>query len=771
MRRRVRLEVHGAVQGVGFRPFVWRLAHALSLAGWVRNDISGVFIELEGEDAALAAFLRELRSAPPPLARIREILEASVEPTAEIGFRILPSEGRGTRSVLVLPDVATCPACLAEVLDPKDRRHLYPFANCTDCGPRFTIVTDLPYDRPLTTMAAFTLCPECRAEYENPRDRRFHAQPIACPACGPSLEAWSPDGEVLARRHEALVAAAEAFRRGEVVAVKGLGGFHLMCDARSPDAVAALRRRKMREEKPLALMVRDLAMARALAYVSPEAEALLAGPEAPIVLVPRRPDAAVAPGVAPGRPELGLMLPATPLHHLLLREAGFPVVATSGNRCEEPIATDEREALSRLAGMADLFLVHDRPIARHVDDSVARLVAGAPRLLRRARGWAPLPVPVRADLPVILGVGAHMKTAVAFSIGRQVFVSQHIGDLETPEALEAFTRVITDFERLYGAAPAAVAHDLHPGYASTVFAKKLAKERGIPAVAVQHHHAHLAACLAENEVDGPALGVCWDGTGYGTDGTVWGGEFLLGDASGYTRVAHVRPFRLPGGEAAVREPRRTALALLLESQGPAVLSREDLESVRAFTPADRDVLAQMLARGVNAPVTTSAGRLFDAVASLLGLVQRSAFEGQAAMAVEAAALAAPAGAGAYPFPLVERDGAPALLDWAPLVEALLEDRVRGVDGGVMAARFHGALVDGIAAAARRAGSPRVALTGGCFQNKLLTERAVQRLQEDGIEVLLHGAVPPNDGGIGVGQVCVAAARLKHPHWGIEARSS
>jgi hydrogenase maturation protein HypF len=372
---------------------------------------------------------------------------------------------------------------------------------------------------------------------------------------------------------------------------------------------------------------------------------------------------------------------------------------------------------------------------------------------------------VRADLPVILGVGAHMKTAVAFSIGRQVFVSQHVGDLETPEALEAFTRVIADFERLYGAAPAAVAHDLHPGYASTVFANKLAKERGIPAIAVQHHHAHLAACLAENEVDGPALGVCWDGTGYGTDGTVWGGEFLLGDAEDCERVAHVRPFRLPGGEAAVREPRRTALALLLESRGPSVLSREDLESVRAFTPADRDVLAQMLARGVNAPVTTSAGRLFDAVASLLGLVQRSAFEGQAAMAVEAAALAAPADAGAYPFPLVERDGAPALLDWAPLVEALLEDRVRGVDRGVMAARFHMALADGISAVARHAGSSRVALTGGCFQNKLLTERAVQRLQEDGIEVLLHGAVPPNDGGIGVGQVCVAAARLTHLHWG------
>jgi hydrogenase maturation protein HypF len=542
-----------------------------------------------------------------------------------------------------------------------------------------------------------------------------------------------------------------------------------MCDARSPDAVAALRRRKAREEKPLALMVRDVAMARALADVSPEAEALLAGPEAPIVLLPRRAGADVAAGVAPGRPELGLMLPATPLHHLLLRETGFPVVATSGNRSDEPIATDEIEALARLAGMADLFLVHERPIARHVDDSVARLVAGAPRLFRRARGWAPLPVAVRADLPVILGVGAHMKTAVALSIGRQVFVSQHIGDLETPEALEAFTRVIADFERLYGVSPAAVAHDLHPGYASTVFAKRFAAERGIPAVAVQHHHAHLASVLAENETDGAVLGVCWDGTGHGTDGTVWGGEFLLGDAADFARVAHVRPFRLPGGDAAVKEPRRTALALLLEAFGEGALIREDLESVRAFTRAERDVLARMLERGVNAPVTTSAGRLFDAAASLLGVAQRSSFEGQAAMALEAAALegsASPESARtAYPFPLVAVAKAPAVLDWRPLVLSLVEERARGVPVPVLAARFHASLADGILAAALHVGSPRVALTGGCFQNKLLTELSVARLQAAGFEVLLHGAVPPNDGGIGLGQVCVAAARLKHLHRG------
>ena len=766
--RRVRFEVRGAVQGVGFRPFVWRLAHALSLAGWVRNDIAGVFIELEGEEDALREFRRALDDAPPPLARIREILETSVPLTGEHGFHIRPSEDAGARTVLVLPDVATCPACLAEVLDPKDRRYLYPFANCTDCGPRFTIVTDLPYDRPATTMTTFALCGACRAEYEDPRDRRFHAQPIACPACGPTLEAWSPSGEVLARRHEALLAAADALRAGAVVAAKGLGGFHLMCDARSLDAVAALRRRKAREEKPLALMVKDVAMARALADVTAECEALLSGPEAPIVLLPRRADAGVAPNVAPGRPELGLMLPATPLHHLLLRETGFPVIATSGNRSEEPICTDEKEALERLAGMADLFLVHDRPIARHVDDSVARVFAGAPRLLRRARGWAPLPVPVREELPVILGVGAHMKTAVALSVGRQVFLSQHIGDLETPEALEAFHRVVADFEKLWGAAPTAVAHDLHPGYASTVFAKKLAETRGIPAVAVQHHHAHLAACLAENEEDGTALGVCWDGTGLGTDGTIWGGEFLLGDAKGFERVAHLRPFRLPGGDAAVREPRRTALAILLALLGDEAMEREDLECVRSFSPGERDVLAQMVAKGVNAPVTTSAGRLFDAVASLLGIAQKTSFEGQAAMALEAAALegsASSAGDGHLPDPLrlVVPSGRPAVLDWEPLIFTLLRNLSLGVPNPVLAAQFHASLADGILAVARHAGARRVALTGGCFQNKLLTELAAARLTSAGFEVLLHGAVPPNDGGIGLGQVLVAARLLKHLH--------
>lgn len=761
MGKRLKMEIRGAVQGVGFRPFVYRLATGLGLSGWVLNDIRGVFLEVEGDPEQLSAFRERILSETPPRARIQGLDESWLDPIGYEGFQIRESEAKGTKTVLILPDIATCQDCLTEILDPENRRYLYPFANCTNCGPRFTIVRDLPYDRPNTTMRGFALCGECRAEYENPLDRRFHAQPTACPACGPQLAAWTGAGEVLARRDEALAVAADVLLRGEVLACKGLGGFHLMCDARNEAAVSRLRARKAREDKPFALMVRDLAAARALAEISPAAAALLESAEAPIVLLPRLGEETVARAVAPGRPELGLMLPATPLHHLLLRAASAPLVATSGNLSEEPICTDELEALSRLAGMADVFLVHDRPIERHADDSVVRIAAGAPRVLRRARGYAPLPVAVAEELPVILAVGAHMKTAVALSVGRQVFLSQHIGDLETPEAMGAFTRVIADFTKLYDASPVLVAHDLHPGYPSTRWAEEWAVAHGIPSVAVQHHHAHLVSCLAENETPGTALGVTWDGTGYGTDGTVWGGEFLRGDAGGFTRFAHLRPFRLPGGEAAVREPRRAALAVLFEVLGGDALSREDLPPVCAFSQHERTLIAQMLETGLNAPLTTSAGRLFDAVAALLGLSQRTRYEGQAAMALEAAA--DPREEAAWPLPLVPREGAPALLDWGPLLHALLEDLGHGVNAGRLAARFHNSLVDGIVRTAEAAGETRVALTGGCFQNRFLLERASERLSALGFTVLLHREVPPNDGGISLGQVLAGAHHLKHLH--------
>lgn len=791
--RRVRVEIQGAVQGVGFRPYVYRLAADLGLAGWVQNDTRGVFIEVEGPPARLERFLERLPREAPPRARIHSLRTEWLPPAGYDRFEIRHSEEEGEKTALVLPDIATCPRCLMEVLNPQDRRYRYPFTNCTDCGPRFTILEALPYDRPNTTMRRFAMCSACRAEYEDPMDRRFHAQPNACPQCGPTLAFYTRSADPaealpeipgdhadfpqrvgeyrrLGLGEEALRRAAEALRAGWIVAVKGLGGFHLMVDARNEEAIARLRARKPRRDKPFALMARDLDQVGALCVLSPEAEALLTGPEAPIVLLPRRPDAPVAPNVAPGNPYLGVMLPYTPLHHLLLRELDFPVVATSGNLTDEPICTDEWEAFRRLARVADAFLIHNRPIARHVDDSVMIVMRGEPRVLRRARGFAPLPILLSRPLPTILAVGGHLKNTIALSVGRQVFLSQHIGDLDTAEAIAAFEKVILDFLQLYQAEPVAIAHDMHPDYASTIWAQRaaagdlphpLGRRTPLTLIPVQHHHAHLAACLADHGVEGPALGVTWDGTGYGTDGTIWGGEFLLGDARGFRRVAHLRPFPLPGGDAAVHEPRRVAFALLWEVGGEAAIGWEHLAPVRALRPIEREILARMMARGVNTPRTSSIGRLFDAVAALLDLHQEVTFEGQAAMALEFAV--DPYEAGAYPLPLQEQagtDGTIRILDWRPLLEAILEDLRRGAGREKIAARFHNALVHAILAVARDIGEPCVALTGGCFQNRVLTERAAQSLEAAGFTVLIHRQVPPNDGGISLGQILIAAAYLE-----------
>ncbi len=772
--------MRGAVQGVGFRPFVYRLATELGLAGWVLNDVRGVEVEVEGEETLLETFRVRLEAEAPLRAVVRGVTASWHEPAGLGSFEIRKSTGGGEKSVAVLPDLATCDDCLAELNDPSDRRYRYPFLNCTNCGPRFTIVRALPYDRPNTTMAGFALCAECRREYEEPRDRRFHAQPTACPDCGPRLSLLDPTGLLVARDEKALQGAASALLDGRIVAVKGLGGFHLCCDGRAAGAVARLRAGKVRREKPLALMVKNVAAARALCEVSAAAERWLLSPEAPILLLPRLDPACaavlVAPNVAPESTRLGLMLPSTPLHHLLLAAADAPLVATSGNLSDEPIAIDEVEAVARLGHLADLFLVHDRPVERHTDDSVGWLHGDELQLLRRARGFAPLPVPIATKLPIVLAVGAHLKNAVGLGLGSEVVLSQHIGDLETPEALAAFQRVVADLLRLWEADPVAIAHDLHPDYLSTRWALRAAagdesegplppailvaaREGRLRLVGAQHHHAHLASCLAENGVAGPALGVTWDGTGYGTDGTIWGGEFLLGNAAGFKRVASLRPFRLPGGDAAVREPRRAALALLLELFGEAALARTDLPPVASFSATELALLARMVATGTRSPVTTSAGRLFDAVAALVGLHPKAGFEGQAAMALEA--LADPLEPGAYPLPLVTaaRDGDPATLDWGPLLHALLEDGARGVEASTRSARFHNALVEGIVTVAQHAGSPRVALSGGCFQNRRLLERTRERLTAKGFEVLTHRLVPPNDGGIALGQVLIAAATI------------
>jgi hydrogenase maturation protein HypF len=762
--QRLRLEVSGAVQGVGFRPFLFRTAEALGLRGWIRNDPAGVTLELEGPGPAVRQFLARVRSSPPPLAVVREIREAWLPMAGLEGLAIVASEATGERLAAVLPDLATCGACLADIgmsrsaalgppeADP-DRRRGYPFTNCTGCGPRFSIIRTLPYDRPNTTMAGFTLCAACRAEYESPMDRRFHAQPTACPACGPRL-AWIGGGA----RSDPLDAAVAAVRRGQVVAVKGLGGFHLVADATNEAAVRRLRERKRRATRPLAVMVTGLPMARELCEVPEAAAALLAAPEAPIVLLRRRDPSPVASAVAPGNPYLGIMLPYTPLHHLLLAELGIPVVATSGNLSDEPICIDEAEARDRLGGIADGFLIHDRPIERPVDDSVLQWVAGGARPVRRSRGYAPLPIGLGEPVPPILAVGGHLKNVIGVARGSEVFLSQHIGDLDSPASRDRFQRTVADLLGLLEVAPLTTAHDLHPDYASTAWAEASGYgER----VAVQHHHAHLAACLVDNEETEPALGVVWDGTGLGPDGTVWGGEFLAGDAAGYRRAAHFRPFRLPGGEAAVDEPRRTALALL-HAAGPTLQDRHrEKLGATAFEPSELRVLERMLDTGFRSPWTTSAGRLFDGVAALLGLRHRAGFEGEAAMALEF--VVDPAATGEYPFPLVAQareEGEPVIVDWVPALVELLADAEAGVPTGVVAARFHTGLVAAAVAVAERVGLERVALTGGCFQNHVLAERLAASLRSRGHRALLHRRVPPNDGGLALGQVAVAAAVLR-----------
>ena len=762
MRERLRAAIRGAVQGVGFRPFVYRLATELGLDGWVLNSPQGVFLEVEGERPELERFLWRLERERPPRAVIQSLEATWLDPVPHRGFEIRRSDPTGSATALVLPDIATCDACRRNVFDSRDRRYRYPFTNCTNCGPRYSIIEALPYDRPNTSMRAFPMCPACRREYEDPGDRRFHAQPTACPACGPHLALWDPGGGTQATRDDALMAAAAAIRGGQVVAVKGLGGFHFVVDARSDDAVRRLRARKHREEKPLALMYATLGDVEADCDIGPAEARLLEAPESPIVLLRRRRDGRDEPSplVAPGNPYLGAMLPYTPLHHLLLHEVGGPIVATSGNLSDEPICTDEREALERLHGIADVFLVHDRPIVRHVDDSIVRVVAGRELVMRRARGYAPLPVPLARELPPVLAVGAHLKNTVAVATGSNVFVSQHIGDLETSQSTEAFLEVIGSLCRLYRVSPSRVAADLHPDYLSTRHARSL----GLPVVHVQHHYAHVAACMAENELEGRVLGVSWDGTGYGPDGTVWGGEFLLTDATSFARVASLRPFRLPGGEAAVREPRRAALGVL-HALGADVAGEAASVLAPSFTQAERDLLWRALDRGVNSPVTTSAGRLFDAVSALAGLCSRSSFEGQAAMALE---FAVEEGVGDhYPFAISdEADGfapgawtPPALIvDWAPALRAVVRDARAGTAPGVIAARFHNMLVEAIVAVAARVGEPRVVLTGGCFQNRHLAERAIAGLRAAGFRPYWHQRVPPNDGGISLGQVA-AVARL------------
>jgi hydrogenase maturation protein HypF len=751
-RERLRLILRGAVQGIGFRPFVYRLARVLDLAGWVENSTEGVAIEVEGERARIAEFRWRLRAEGPPRTVIRGLEVAALPPVGDTCFEIRTSEVAGRRTAFIVSDAATCGACLGELVDPKDRRYRHAFANCTACGPRYSIILGLPYDRERTTMAAFTMCPGCRSEYEDPGNRRFHAEPNACPECGPHLELWKPDGTVLQTRDDALVAAAAAVRDGQIVAIKGIGGFQLIVDARSEEGVKRLRRRKHREAKPFAVMVRSLQEASAEAEVGALEAQVLASPEAPILLLsPRR--GRIAASVAPHSPTLGLMLPTTALHHLLLADLDFPIVATSGNVSDEPICTDEHEALARLGEIADLFLVHDRPIARPVDDSVARVVGGRLMLLRRARGYAPFPIGSHTDLPSILAVGGHLKNTVAVSVGRDVFLSPHVGDLDTTAAFDSFQETVSTLLSLHDIHPDTIACDGHPDYRSTQFAEGA----GMRVVRVQHHYAHVLALMADQEIPPPVLGFAWDGSGYGFDGTVWGGESLLVNAQGFDRVARLRPFLLPGGDAAVRQPRRSALGLLHAILGTSAWDHAVWQRRAFFSAGERRVLEGMLAGGINSPETSSVGRLFDGVAALVGLGGRCTFEGQAAMALEAA-LRGFFQDESYPFTLEPHEKT-LELNWEPMVRGIVEDVMRGEEPGRVSLRFHNTLAEMIVGVAEHFGEERIGLTGGCFQNRYLTERAVIRLRQAGFAPHWHERLPPGDGGIAVGQVLGAAREV------------
>ena len=752
------IEIFGIVQGVGFRPYVYRLASELRLAGQIANTAAGVRIEVQGPSEAVEAFLARLPKETPPLAHITELTVRELPCDHDREFRIVASRVGEEHRALISPDVALCADCLRELFDPADRRYRYPFINCTNCGPRYTIVRDIPYDRLRTSMAAFRMCPACQREYDDPTNRRFHAQPNACWECGPCVELWDVHGQRL-EAPDPIAAAAARLQAGAVVAVKGLGGFHLAADARNGAAVERLRERKQRVGKPFAIMARDIGCVEQFCHLDEFGRALLLSPERPIVLLPKRQPNPIAEAVAPLIRDLGVFLPYTPLHHLLLADGGFlALVMTSGNLSEEPIAIDNQEAVRRLAELADFFLVHNRDILLRCDDSVVRPSGGHVRQWRRSRGYVPVPVFLREELPPVLAVGGELKNTICLIKGRHAFLSQHIGDLENLEAYRFFEEAVGHLERILEIEPQLVAYDLHPDYFSTRWALGQTK---LEQIGVQHHHAHIASCMAENHLEGKVIGFALDGTGYGTDVNIWGGEVLLADYASFERAAHLANVRMPGGAAAIHEPWRMAVSYLWQHFGEAFLDYP-LPFVQQLDRRRVAVLLRMLERSVNSPLTSSCGRLFDAVAALVGIRQRVTYEAQAAIELEMAIEASDDDV-AYPFALVP-DASGWLIDTRPLFEVLVEDLRGGVTASSISRRFHNGLVEVFARLAcllrERTELNRVCLSGGTFQNVYLLEHLQARLARDGFEVFTHAEVPAGDGGLSLGQALVAAHRSK-----------
>jgi hydrogenase maturation protein HypF len=759
MQTRISIVIRGAVQGVGFRPFIFRLASSMGLNGFVLNSPQGVFIEAEGDKIVLDNFIIRIGNEKPVNSIIQSMEFTYLDPAGYEKFEIRESGKNGKASAFILPDIAVCKECLDEMNNPYDRRYLYPFINCTHCGPRFSIIESLPYDRPNTSMSSFGMCDKCLAEYNDPSNRRFHAQPIACPDCGPHIELTDRNRKILSVKLDALKQAVNSVLEGSILALKGLGGYQLICRADDERIIRNLREKKHRNEKPFALMFPEINSIKEVCQVSPLEERLLSSPESPIVLLKRKPGESFNIKIdgltAPGNPYLGIMLPYTPLHHLLMDNLKIPVIATSGNLSEEPICINEEEAFNRLNDIADYFLIHNRPVVRLVDDSIVRIISGREMMIRRARGYAPLPIRLNNkfndDCKNHLAAGGHLKNNIAVSSGNNVFVSQHIGDLSTEEAYKTFINVIKDFTKMYGLNPQTIISDLHPDYMSTKYADAAGRE----SIHVQHHQAHIASCYAENRTEGKVLGVSWDGTGYGTDGTIWGGEFFIYDGEKFLHFAQLEQFCLPGGDLAVKEPRRSAAGVLHKIYGDDLFTANK-KMLNNFTEHEQILLEQMIRKKINCPLTSSVGRLFDAVSSITGISQCSNFEGQAAMMLEF--VADENELDSYPFDVFEEEKK--IIRWQPVIISILTDMGNGISNQVISAKFHNTLVKIILEVLKLSGLQKVVLSGGCFQNVFLLERTIMELESGGYTVYRHQRIPTNDGGISFGQIAAAISSTK-----------